>query len=793
MASVLRLTEKEAEELEKDKYSEGIDLLLQCDKRRFGDSYEYPKERFSMDVNNGHWDLWTDTADKELFPHEFDLGGDYYAYDPSEDIQNESIVAIDFGTSATVVVAASNRDERRPLSIDASVDENKILKRYENPTIMQLVDLDTFIKMYNERKGRPFTKWEHINVANKASEDFKDAPAEHYYAFLHQLKQWAGNNKKVIKFKPKEGSVIELPSYSDIKEGDFDPIEIYAYYIGLNINRLRTNQIFLKYYLSFPTTFKEPIKNKITASFERGLAKSLPLSVLNNKEKMSQFRVDPDVSEPLAYAACVLREYGIRPKPNTSVNYAIFDFGGGTTDFNFGKWSRYTESISYSYNIKMLGDTGLDDLGGENLLEGLANKIFKENLKFMQDNHFDFQDGPYSNDSGFIDGVNNKSQYAASNMKYLMEALRPYWQKAYYYNFRIIRSLIKDPSMAMDNETIMGLVRSEIDFYKEKRAKDPNAKDIITKLEDLYASCSSGEDCQDNKLKLIDIFKDETEFSDGNPSNKIILKIRLADDHGKTQEGKEITTTTDSIFAFLEEKIEKGINGFFSAMEGISEFYSEERNIINIFLAGNSCKSPIVTFFFKKAIDDRRDGKVDYDLFYPLGSIEAELRMKNDGVKPKYKFANGKTGVAFGLIDCSKEQGRVYIEKGSYKTRFKYYLGWEDDGLFVPYKLVEVGNPENFVIGLPEMSKWYRIDGARADRAIMTVYAVSDPNCKDGNLEINGNVDKKVIMNLPEENKEKCIFLKVSDANTIHYGIGDGNIGASEIKGKEIDLTSIGV
>ena len=40
MASVLRLTEIEAEELGKDNYSEGIDVLLQCDKKRFGDSYE---------------------------------------------------------------------------------------------------------------------------------------------------------------------------------------------------------------------------------------------------------------------------------------------------------------------------------------------------------------------------------------------------------------------------------------------------------------------------------------------------------------------------------------------------------------------------------------------------------------------------------------------------------------------------------------------------------------------------------------------------------------------------------
>lgn len=797
MASVLRLTEIEAEELGKDNYSEGIDVLLQCDKKRFGDSYEYPKERFSKDVNNGHWDLWTDDADKELFPHEFELGGDYYAYDPSEDIQNESIVAIDFGTSATVVVASSNIDERRPLSIDASVDVNKKSKRYENPTIMKLVDLETFMKMYKQRDGRPFTKWEHINVANEASASFKEAPSDDYYAFLHQLKQWAGDNKKQIRFKPTKGDVITLNPYADIKPGDFDPIEIYAYYIGLNINRLRTNKIYLKYYLSFPTTFKQNIKKKITESFERGLLKSLPLSVLKNEKKMAQFSVNPDVSEPLAYASCVLQQYGIRPKSESSINYAIFDFGGGTTDFNFGKWSKYTESISKSYKIKTLGDVGLPKLGGENLLEGLAYKIFKDNIDFMRANNFFFQDGPYSNESGYEEVIDNKSQFAASNMKRLMEALRQYWEKSYHYNYRVIRNLIKNPSMDLDNESLMGLVRSEIDFYTEMRSKDPNSKEIIKNLEELYDECLSNDnEAQDNKLKLIDILKDEPGYTGDNPVSKIILKLTLADDHGKTFEGKEITTTMDVIYSFLEEKIQEGITSFFSAMEGIKDFYKEDKNKICIFLAGNSCKSPITTSLFKKAIKDRINDRVEFDLFYPLGSIEAEKRMKDDDIESEFEPGegpNGKTGVAFGLIDCSKEQGRVYLEEGSYITKFKYYLGWNDDRYFTPFTFIEVGNPNNKVVGNPEIGKWYRIDNAKADFATLTVYAMSNPKCIDGNLKIKGNVDKLIRLEFAEQNKDKCVFLKVSGPDEIHYDIGEENIDKSKLKGKEIDLTSIGV
>lgn len=220
MANSIRLTTEELKELGKDaSYNKNpINILLHCDKNRFGDDYEYPEAQ-CKDINNGHWDLWFDSND-EQFPEEFDLGEEYYERNPSEDIKDGEIVAIDFGTSATVVVVTTEDGDRRPLAIDASADNTKG-KRYENPTIMELVDLDTFKKMYFERVGRPFTRWEQVSVANKASEDFKNAAADDYYAFLYQLKQWAGNSNKTIKFKPKTGNVELLPSYATIEKGDF--------------------------------------------------------------------------------------------------------------------------------------------------------------------------------------------------------------------------------------------------------------------------------------------------------------------------------------------------------------------------------------------------------------------------------------------------------------------------------------------------------------------------------------------------------------------------------------------
>ena len=794
MVNSIRLTKEELKELEKDvSYTKNpINILLDCDKNRFGDDYEYPEAQ-CKDINNGHWDLYFDSSD-ELFPEKFDLGEEYCERNPSEDIKDGAIVAIDFGTSATVVVVRTEKAERLPLAIDASADNTKG-KRYENPTIMELVDLDTFKKMYFEREGRPFTRWDQVSVANKASEDFKNAAAEDYYAFLYQLKQWAGNSNKTIKFKPKTGEVELLPSYAAINPGEFDPIELYAYYIGLNINRLKTKSIYLKYYLSFPATFKEVLLNKVKQSFERGLKKSLPVSVLNNEEKMKKFSVNTNISEPLAYASCVLREYRIRPLKDEGVNYAIFDFGGGTTDFNFGKWKNYSvpEDISYKYEIENLGTEGLDVLGGENLLEGLAFEIFKSNFEVMKNNKYFFQKGPDSKEFlGSEDVIDEYSQFAARNMKRLMEVLRPYWEKAYYYNYRTIKYLIDHTEEELDNGSLVSIVQSEILFYQEKREGDPNSVEILQHLHNLAENCRTEDLVTDNNVELRRIFLEEIE-NDEPENKKILLKVELTDSDGASYPGEELETTEDFIFEFFESKIGAGIEKFFAALDSIKAFQSD-KSMVHIFLAGNSCKSPIVSRLFRKKIKEKTTESMTYKLYYPLGTVEAKKYMEDNNLEPNI-YVTGKTGVAFGLIECS-ERGRVYIPKGKvYSSNFKCFLGYDDDGYFVPYTLIDVDTGSS-TRGKPENSKWYRIQGLNAGKLEITMYAMLNAECLNSEVMISGNVYKTIPIELPRQDKDLSLFLRATDAMKLEIALASSSEKDIESNKKDdlisIDLANIG-
>jgi hypothetical protein len=310
---------------------------------------------------------------------------------------------------------------------------------YENPTVMQFVDLTKFIEQYNKRSGRPITSWDDLLISHEAFNNLIDAEKSIDIAsFTTDLKQWAsgkGKNKNGghLIIKDSKGYRYDIDNYMQLTDEDIDLIEIYAYYIGLFINNMHTG-IYLDYILSFPETFAREIKEHILKSFTRGIKKSIPEVVLTDPECKEEFRVRQGPSEPAAYAVCALEQYGIEPTDN-GVFYGIFDFGGGTTDYDYGVW-KYAPEDEYTFNyiIKHYGAGGDKTLGGENILELLSYYIFcddssvngkESNLEIMRKNKLVF----YRPEEGKVftgtEALNNDSESALLNTKLMMEAIRP--------------------------------------------------------------------------------------------------------------------------------------------------------------------------------------------------------------------------------------------------------------------------------------------------------------------------------------------------------------------------------
>ncbi len=107
------------------------------------------------------------------------------------------------------------------------------------------------------------------------------------YRFFSKLKQWARADEKQ-NFRDYEED-FSLESF--VHCTDFNPIEIYAYYIGRCINNMH-NGVFLKYFLSYPIKYEKHQAEKIRESFEKGLRKSLPRHVFDDDKTAKNFKVE---------------------------------------------------------------------------------------------------------------------------------------------------------------------------------------------------------------------------------------------------------------------------------------------------------------------------------------------------------------------------------------------------------------------------------------------------------------------------------------------------------------------
>ncbi len=328
-----------------------------------------------LDLDGGYWDLWVPSSSKESVTFRFDnLSKDhknkeenFYARSSLKDLDKTGIVAIDFGTKSTTASYIDKNGNYCLLSIGGDVDAVG-LEKYENPTIVEFRNKEKFLKAYNALSHRPFTDKQDMEVAYEAQKYFTNTKGNDLYRFFSKLKQWAGSDEKQNFRDLVEDFSLESFAHCT----DFNPIEIYAYYIGRCINNMH-NGVFLEYFLFHPIKYEKHQAEKIRESFEKGLRKSLPRHVFDDDKTAKNFKMELRASEPCTYAISALKSYGFdkSAKLDKPIYYGVFDFGGGTTDFDFGKWEK-SANPKFAYKMTHFSSGGDKYLGGENLLELLA-------------------------------------------------------------------------------------------------------------------------------------------------------------------------------------------------------------------------------------------------------------------------------------------------------------------------------------------------------------------------------------------------------------------------------------
>ncbi len=581
-----------------------------------------------LDLDGGHWDLEAPSVPKESVTFRFDnLPKDkdnkemnFYARSSLKDL-NKGVVAIDFGTKSTTASYMDKTGTYRLLSIGGLVDDASPTK-FENPTIMESRHRKKFITGYNALDHRPFTEKNDIEVAHEAQKNAKNAQDNHLYRFFSQLKQWAGSDEKQNFRDLFEDFSLESFAHCT----DFNPIEIYAYYIGRCINNMH-NGVFLKYFLSYPIKYEKHQAEKIRESFEKGLKKSLPRHVFDDDKTAKNFKVELRASEPSAYAISALKSYGFfkSERLDKPVYYGVFDFGGGTTDFDFGKWEKSTNP-KFLYKMTHFSSGGDKFLGGENLLELLAWEVYGQNFQTLKSKDIVIAKPNYDRiDTQRFGSFMQNSREARLNLQEIASQLRPFLENL---DADIIEAIEENEEFEIK------------DFEKDFKATLLDRNGVETE-------CDLKVDCKE----LLNLLKD------------------------KINEG--VANFFAGFSKVMAENIDPQCNEFHIFLGG-----NASRSVLVKQAFENAKEKQLKDYHQKTSKDD-----FTFIIYEPLGTEASDkqiLELTGEYVSntPAYLKPTCKTGVAFGLLESRPKAGGIERPSISSNPVFKYDLGIEIEGKF---------------------------------------------------------------------------------------------------------------
>ncbi len=584
-----------------------------------------------LDLDGGHWDLEVPSLSKESVTFRFDnlpidSNGkevNFYARSSLKDLKRDGFVAIDFGTKSTTASYIGEGGKYCLLSIGGDVDTEG-LEKYENPTIVEFRNKEKFLKDYNALSHRPFTKHNDMGVVHEAQKNLSSAQGNHLYRFFSQLKQWAGADEKQNFRDFKED--FSLENFTNCT--DFNPIEIYAYYIGRCINNME-NGVFLKYFLSYPIKYEEHQAKKIRESFERGLKKSLPRHVFDDEKTAKNFKVELRASEPCAYAISALKSYGFfkSEKLDKPVYYGVFDFGGGTTDFDFGKWEK-SAIPKFLYKMTHFSSGGDKYLGGENLLELLAFEAYGQNFQTLKEKDIVIAKPNYDRiDTQRFGSFMQNSREACLNLQEIASTLRPF-----------LENLDADIIEAIEENEEFEIKGFEKEF----------------------------------KVQLFDRNGGKVEEDGFKVDCKELLKC-LKD---KIDDG--VANFFAGFSKVMAENIDDECRAFYIFLGG-----NASRSVLVKQAFENAKEKQLKAYKQRTSKDD-----FTFILYEPLGTEESDKQILEltgedafevwgDFVKPTCK-----TGVAFGLLESRNKPNGIEMPSIDSNPVFKYDLGVEKEGNF---------------------------------------------------------------------------------------------------------------
>ncbi|HTJ83837.1 MAG TPA: hypothetical protein VL400_19090 [Polyangiaceae bacterium] len=361
--------------------------------------------------------------------------------DPKLDIRPEW-VAIDVGSRSFAVAARAEKGQPELFRLGTQ-EPVKRPAEYENPSEIGFDHLKNTLRAWRERVIQPHTRFEDVRVAfgatslRTADESDPFLRAASAITEIPLVREWtdAGLPFKLRGYKdPETAEGLKKPAPPVIDEegigafDPFDPIELYAYQIGLHVNH-RLRGISTRYLICMPTGWSADRRKSVLVAIRRGIFRSLPAGMLEYHELDKLVVADAGPSA-ICFLAHAHRAFSALPKDGP-INFAVFEAGASETGLEFGllrEPSAEEKKEGFSLVIEHLDTQSIPWFGAERLLHRLAYRVYVDHASDMLEMKIPFEVPPGDPVLPGGEALLVPGPEARANVWLMKEALRPLFE-----------------------------------------------------------------------------------------------------------------------------------------------------------------------------------------------------------------------------------------------------------------------------------------------------------------------------------------------------------------------------
>ncbi len=755
---MLAISSEENDILQNKNYSSaskmGYEFFVFLDTNKLGDKFDNNFAKKQKMLFSGYIQIkfhYTESCDENdityVFPVEFMVNNTNY---PECRKIQKNVVSIDFGTSSSCV-AVRGEDGVELITLSAA-EENKNINIYENPTCVMIYRWkDIYEQWKKENEDLPVIlrgNLDEYKLNQKSVQfDFGYSVKKHLREVNdQQLNSIMTEIKMIPKFLD-EGSQISVrplvyqdkkvvnlvDAYEKQDDEKLDIIAFYGYILGKAINRVEKNKIYTKFQITYPVKFSSVVRDKVRASLEYGLKRSLPkpLRTAKNEKGKSVFRVDMKYPEPVAYIGSVCGKYLTYDVENPQEQmFGVFDFGGGTLDYSFGVFGP-DEMDPNSSNIYVLGVDGDSEVGGELLIKKMSYWLYtsQENMSMFVENRIPFEK-PTGEvlPNGCPEELFDSTANAKSNVRKLSE--------------RFTRDIFQGIGISVNSEEMVA-VQGTGGVLMPKQKKTSTINDSNQTEKDTTKKSSTravvNKD-RSGQVVLYDVDGNEVEIQVTVDENALIEKLTEVL-HRKVEDFKNSMRRT-----FESHK---------DLLDQCKIVYNEKD--VHIFEAGNSSRNYILQEEMNTAFSDMTHEIMLID--ETDDDFMTKVAKSTTGAKPNKIALTPKTAVAFGQVILSDYfVDDSFIYQGTGDAPFNWYIGTINRGNNVFTMLIDKAN----------VNKEWKLYG-RINSVEMQIYYAETPvdNADDSKLR-SVKVDS-----LDEDDKQKMLYVRVQGSDSVQCCVCD--------------------